>query len=221
MTPERDVVTIVVTYNSATTIGRCLRCIEASSLRPRIVVVDNASSDETRALLGRDFPDVTVVPSAQNAGFAAACNLGMASAAVERAGLLPVRQSGRLRRAHLPRHVGRRDGGEPTRRGGEPAHPRCELWGDLVRRVRPATSERGIYWHLGVGERDAGQYTETVVTGRPTGCVMLVRRAAVEAAGVDGRLLLLVLGGRRVGDALPGARPRLAVRPRGEGAATT
>ena len=47
-------------------------------LRSGIVVVDNASSDETRGVLSRDFPDVTVVPSAATIGFAAACNLGMA-----------------------------------------------------------------------------------------------------------------------------------------------
>ncbi len=182
MTPGGDVVTIVVTYNSAKTIGRCLRCVEESSLRTAIVVVDNASSDETRAVLTRDFPDVTVVPSAQNTGFAAACNLGMASAApVAPTYYLFVNPDAYMEPSCLSTLVHAME-----------ANPSAAVASPLILSAGTGAiwyagaigdAEKGIYWHLGVGERDMGQYTETVVTGRPTGCVMLVRRAAVDAAG--------------------------------------
>jgi GT2 family glycosyltransferase len=181
MTPGGDVVTIVVTYNSAKTIGRCLRCVEASSLGSGIVVVDNASSDETRAVVSRDFPDVTVVPSAQNTGFAAACNLGMATASVAPRYYLFVNPDAYVEPTCLSILVDAMEA-DPTAAVASPLILSAGT-GAIWYAGAIGDAERGIYWHLGVGERDMGQYTETVVTGRPTGCVMLVRRAAVDAAG--------------------------------------
>jgi GT2 family glycosyltransferase len=183
MTHERDVITIVVTYNSEDTIERCVRCVEQSTAPTRIVVVDNASSDGTRELLARHFPEVTVIPSPRNVGFAAACNLGMAQAAsTQPAYFLFVNPDAYV---------------EPTclalLTAAMEAHPSAAVACPII---FDATSgaiwyagatgdvDQGIYWHIGVGERDASPYSETVVTGRPTGCVMLVRREAVEAAGV-------------------------------------
>jgi GT2 family glycosyltransferase len=74
-----DVGVVVVTYQSARTIRRCLDLLLASDPVVRIVVIDNASDDETLDLL-RDFADrheqVTVVRNSDNRGFAAACNQG-------------------------------------------------------------------------------------------------------------------------------------------------
>ncbi len=183
MTSSGGVVTVVVTYNSAATIGRCLRCLKSSSRPTAIVVVDNASSDETRAVLARDFPDVTVVQSASNTGFAAACNLGMAAgAAGEPAYYLFVNPDAYVEPTCLASLVTAMEA-DPAAAVASPLILSADsgaIWyagaiGDV---------EQGIYWHVGVGERDEGQYQATVRTGRPTGCVMLVRRAAVETAGV-------------------------------------
>jgi GT2 family glycosyltransferase len=72
------VTAVVVTFNSAHCIGACLRGI-ADALRPlEVVVVDNASADETIATARAALPDVVVVESEKNLGFGRACNLGVA-----------------------------------------------------------------------------------------------------------------------------------------------
>ncbi|TVS09415.1 MAG: glycosyltransferase, partial [Gammaproteobacteria bacterium] len=76
------VTTVIVTYNSAGTIGATLEALEstASSGFNRCVVVDNDSADNTASLIEQDFPWVTVVRSRENLGFARGCNLGFEKA---------------------------------------------------------------------------------------------------------------------------------------------
>ncbi len=79
-----EVGVVVVTYQSARTIRRCLDLLLASEPVVRIVVIDNASDDGTLDLL-RDFSErderITVVRNSDNRGFAAACNQGASALA--------------------------------------------------------------------------------------------------------------------------------------------
>jgi len=65
---------VVVTYNSAAAAGACLD--SAMSAGAEIVVVDNASTDETRAEVERR--GVRLIANSTNRGFAAAVNQGCA-----------------------------------------------------------------------------------------------------------------------------------------------
>jgi N-acetylglucosaminyl-diphospho-decaprenol L-rhamnosyltransferase len=69
---------VVVTYNSADVIGRCL---DSCASLP-IVVVDNASRDATCDLV-RQRPSVRLISNASNRGFAAAVNQGVAALETE------------------------------------------------------------------------------------------------------------------------------------------
>lgn len=74
-----DVSVVVVTYNSAGCVGRLLDALREhcrDSLRETIVI-DNASSDGTRALVSRDYPWVRLVARATNGGLSAAINDGV------------------------------------------------------------------------------------------------------------------------------------------------
>jgi len=77
VTPSVDIV--IVTYNSAEHIGACLDSIAASDFTGPIhtVVVDNASSDDTIAVVTAHPAAVQLLASATNRGFAAACNQGI------------------------------------------------------------------------------------------------------------------------------------------------
>ena len=65
---------VVVTYNSADVIERCLN----SCAGLRVIVVDNASRDATRELV-KQKPAVMLIANACNQGFAAAVNQGVAA----------------------------------------------------------------------------------------------------------------------------------------------
>ena len=68
-----DVGIVVVTFNSAAHIGECLDAVATSGAR--IVVVDNASQDGTRAEVAAR--GIRLLANAQNRGFAGAVNQGI------------------------------------------------------------------------------------------------------------------------------------------------
>ena len=62
---------VIVTYNSAADIGRCLASIPAAARHTThdVIVVDNASADSTAALVRDRWPRVRVVDAGGNLGF--------------------------------------------------------------------------------------------------------------------------------------------------------
>lgn len=72
---------IIVDWNSGDLIGRCLAGLAQQIVPPdRIVVVDNASTNETQQRIPGGYPAVELVRLAQNRGFAAGTNQGIALA---------------------------------------------------------------------------------------------------------------------------------------------
>jgi len=69
------VISVVVSYNSASHLALCLASLEAQQgAATNIHVVDNASSDQSAELVRRDFPRVRLTANASNVGFARANN---------------------------------------------------------------------------------------------------------------------------------------------------
>lgn len=74
------VLAIIVTYNAEPWLDRCLGSLRRQTLRPDVLVLDNASTDTTVARIRQDFPDVTLIENGQNLGFARGNNLGLQQA---------------------------------------------------------------------------------------------------------------------------------------------
>ncbi len=70
---------IIVSYNTKDFIRECLKSIKATSkgFGYEIIVVDNASSDNSLEMLKIKFPDVIVIKNQENIGFSKANNLGV------------------------------------------------------------------------------------------------------------------------------------------------
>ena len=79
-----DLSIIIVSYNARADLERCLASLHDPSptISHELVVVDNASSDGS-AEAARRWPDVRVVESGANLGFAAANNIGIRASAGE------------------------------------------------------------------------------------------------------------------------------------------
>ncbi len=76
---------IVVTHNSAETIGACLQRLRAAGDLAEIRVVDNASGDGTLEIVQREAladPRLRFIANPDNPGFAVACNQGAAESQV-------------------------------------------------------------------------------------------------------------------------------------------
>ena len=67
---------IIVSWNTAKITLKCVQTIKKylSTLDPSIIVVDNASTDNTIKLLSKEH--ITIIKSPTNLGYATACNLG-------------------------------------------------------------------------------------------------------------------------------------------------
>ncbi len=72
---------IIVTFNSAQDIGTLLSSLHEHSgaAASEIIIVDNASSDDTRALIAQQYPSAQVIARSSNAGLSAAVNEGVAA----------------------------------------------------------------------------------------------------------------------------------------------
>jgi N-acetylglucosaminyl-diphospho-decaprenol L-rhamnosyltransferase len=86
---------IIVTYNSAEVIERCLESLLLSASHPpldpsdvEIIVVDNASQDATREIIQSRFPQVRLLSNPHNVGYGSANNQGLALAQGEYALIL-------------------------------------------------------------------------------------------------------------------------------------
>jgi N-acetylglucosaminyl-diphospho-decaprenol L-rhamnosyltransferase len=69
---------VIVAYRSAGLLRECLASLRAHgpSCPMRVVVVDNASGDGTAEMVAAEHPEVELIASPDNLGFAAATNLG-------------------------------------------------------------------------------------------------------------------------------------------------
>ena len=81
MTPSLDIV--IVNWNAGRQLAACLGSIEAASretpARPRVVVVDNASSDGSASGIALQSVPLVVLENPRNLGFGVACNQGAAA----------------------------------------------------------------------------------------------------------------------------------------------
>jgi GT2 family glycosyltransferase len=77
-----DLSIVVVSWNTRDLLRDCLASVQArlGPLDAEVIVVDNASGDDTAEMVRREFPTVHLVANADNRGFAAANNQGLAIA---------------------------------------------------------------------------------------------------------------------------------------------
>lgn len=80
MTPDARVSVVIPSYNGRALLSRGLKCIGSEVASARILVVDDASDDDSVAMLRNEFPGVTVVARRINGGFSAAVNEGIRAA---------------------------------------------------------------------------------------------------------------------------------------------
>jgi N-acetylglucosaminyl-diphospho-decaprenol L-rhamnosyltransferase len=76
-----DLAVVVVNYNAGPFLTRCLASVEAAATEVEVaaVVVDNASSDDSVDRALHEHPRTRMIRNAENRGFAAAANQGIAA----------------------------------------------------------------------------------------------------------------------------------------------
>lgn len=79
-----DLSIIIVSWNVRALLAQCLTALQASlaqaALQGEIIVIDNASSDQSAAMVRECFPDVILVETGANLGYTGGNNLGLGRA---------------------------------------------------------------------------------------------------------------------------------------------
>ena len=70
---------VVVAYNHYDLTNSCLRHLQAQTVEHRLIVVDNGSTDDTRARLRSEWPEAQLETFDENQRFPKACNHGVAT----------------------------------------------------------------------------------------------------------------------------------------------
>lgn len=74
-----DLSIVIVSYNTKEFLKECLSSIQetAKDFTYEMIVVDNASNDNSSEMVSKEFKDVLLIPSKENLGFSKANNLGV------------------------------------------------------------------------------------------------------------------------------------------------
>lgn len=78
------IATIIVTYNGASWIEKCIKSLLSSSMKTEIWVIDNCSSDQTVPII-KTYEGIRLIENKDNLGFGKANNIGLTLAIQEEA----------------------------------------------------------------------------------------------------------------------------------------
>jgi FkbM family methyltransferase len=187
------VAVVVLSYNGCDLTLACIESLRAGDWpETEIVVVDNASEDDSVAAIRREAPEVTLIENNANLGFPGGCNVGIRHA-LERGCdyLLLVKNDATVAPDCIRRLI------EAAQEEGA-ARILCPLVYDANHpdRIWYAGSEWNparIYncGYQGRGERDVGQFDGVRPTGVATGAAVLIAREVFERIGLLDEALFL------------------------------
>jgi GT2 family glycosyltransferase len=187
---RNGIVTVtIVTFNSDQYIAQCLESVLAQDcLQKEVIVVDNASTDDTRAIL-RDFEGrIRVICNQENVGFAGAQNQAIAESDGE--WVLVLNPDVRLMTDFISMAVA---AGEADQSTGSVCGKLLRMSVNFAVPEKPILDSTGIYFtpgmrHLDRGsqETDNGRYDHFEYVFGASGAAALYRRAMIDDVALSG-----------------------------------
>jgi GT2 family glycosyltransferase len=172
---------IILSWNGAGFLERCLSSLLSQTYtRSRLLVVDNASTDDSVAMVRHRFPQVEVLQNQSNLGFAAGVNVGLAQCTGDVAVLL--NQDTQLREDCLESLVHAMEADSAVGITG------CKLLyadGSTLQHAGGVLSyPLAIGAHRGRGELDRGHYDRKPDVDFVTGAALAVRSDVLQEIGL-------------------------------------
>ncbi|MFC1463801.1 MAG: glycosyltransferase family 2 protein [Candidatus Brachytrichaceae bacterium NZ_4S206] len=173
---------VIPNWNGAPHLPVCLNALRRQTLPPlEVILVDNASQDESRCLVAESFPEVKLLALPENRRFAGACNAGIraASPSAEAIALL---NNDTEADAHWLAHVARCFHDHPDA-GFVASKLRLFDRRDYLHSAGDFYSMRGVPGNRGVWQLDDGRFDVEYVFGA-CGAAAVYRRAMLDAIGL-------------------------------------
>ncbi|MCS6802716.1 MAG: glycosyltransferase family 2 protein [Chloroflexota bacterium] len=172
---------IVLFWNGAPFVSACLTALLTQTLRDlEIIVVDNASTDDTAALIQRAYPQLPLLRTERNLGFAGGMNVGIRAA---RAPLVVLLNQDVVLDPDCLERVAAAFA-EDARIGAVGAKLYFPDRLTLQHAGGYLDQPLALGHHYGYGEIDAGQHDTPRDVEYVTGAVLGVRRAALDEVGL-------------------------------------
>lgn len=192
LTDEPLVSIVIVTWNSARFLPRCLDGVAQQTYRNvEVVLVDNGSTDDSVAIFERRHPDAPQALNTENRGFAVAVNLGVAIATGEFVLLLNpdafLTPEYVARVVEVFRLAGESFGmatGKLLRGIGESIEPTTEVDSKGIRMTRT-----GRHLDIGQGEPDVVDDAPFVEVFGVSGAAAMYRATFIDAVRLDHEFL--------------------------------
>ncbi len=178
----------VVTHNSSRFIGHCLDALLAQSYRPlEVIVVDNASQDQSKSILARYTERIHLIENDSNAGFAAAQNRAIAASHGQ--WILTLNPDVLVQPGFVERLV---EAGNLDARVGAVCGKLLRIASDFRIPIDPRIDSTGIYFTPGLrhfdrgwNEPDDGRYPRAEYVFGTSAAAALYRREMIDDIALD------------------------------------
>ena len=183
--PAKRVGIVIINFNQEKDTTACLSSLrEIDHPNYEIVLVDNASKNNSADRIKQNFPEITLIKNRENLGFSEGNNVGIRYLLKKETDhVLLLNNDTIVDRKFLTELV---DGLE--------AYPNAGMAGPKIYYMgRPDViwfaggdfrSLSGRTFHYGLGQKDKGQFEKVREVGFVTGCALLVTRSVIEKVGL-------------------------------------
>lgn len=172
---------IIVNYNGRAFLEKCLSSLLAQSYPSlEIILVDNASSDNSIDYIRKEFPSVKTIANEQNAGFAKGINIGINAANGELIATLnnDTEVSTQWLEELVKAITSRENIGMCASKMLFMKNP------GFINSTGICISRSGACWDRGMFERDTGQYESVEEVFGPCAGAAIYRKAMLEEVGL-------------------------------------
>lgn len=171
---------VIPNWNGAKHLRVCLSALRRQTLVPlEVILVDNASTDESRKLLAVEFPEVKLIALPANRRFAGACNAGIRACSGDAIALL---NNDTEADAHWLENVAKCFAAHPDA-GFVASKLRLFDRRDHLHSAGDFYSRRGVPGNRGVWQKDEGQFDTPYVFGA-CGAASVYLRSMLDKVGL-------------------------------------
>jgi GT2 family glycosyltransferase len=181
---DSRILIIILCYNGIELTRACLQSLRGLASPADVLVVDNASSDGTAAIVRQEFPEVSVLETGANLGYAGGNNVGLKVALEQGYDFALLLNNDTEVASDFVAHLEAACDADPTIAVAGPKVYYFDEPGRIYSAGGRIDWRTGFASMVGLDEEDRGQYEESAEVDFVSGCALLVRCAVLPAVGL-------------------------------------